>query len=83
MAFDKDKYWKNRKEGKRGQGELPKPQITPTDNEAERSFDNEGNMVIKNRAYRRRRIRLPGDNLFTKSTKTKKERKAFRKLGRR
>lgn len=28
MMFDKVKYWKNRKDGKRGQGELPKPEIT-------------------------------------------------------
>lgn len=82
MAFDKDKYWKNRKEGKRGQGELPKPQITES-GDAERGFDNAGNIIVKNRAFRRRRIRLPGDNLFTQKTKTKKERKAFRKLGRR
>lgn len=83
MAFDKDKYWENRKENKRGQGEIPKPRVVESTDGAERGFDNEGNIVVKNRAMRRRRIRLPGDNLFTQKTKTKKERKAFRKLGRR
>ena len=93
MTFDKDKYWENRKAGKRGQGELPKapaPKQSPTDT-AERGFDNNGNMIVKNRAYRRRKIRLPGDNRFTQKTWTddegyggisKKELKRKRKLGR-
>lgn len=29
MAFDKDTYWKNRKAGKRGQGEEPKAKVIP------------------------------------------------------
>jgi hypothetical protein len=91
MAFDKDKYWENRKAGKRGQGTIPRPKTVDTDNGAERGFDNDGNIIIKNRAYRRRRIRLPGDNQFTQKTwkgldgyegMTKAERKQKRKLGR-
>lgn len=92
MAFDKDKYWENRKAGKNGTGELPKPKVQETENSAERGFDNEGNIIVKNRAYRRRRIKLPGDNQFTQKTwkdmdggyggVTKAERKRTRKLGR-
>lgn len=56
--------------------------MTPT-NEAERGFDNDGNIIVKNRSYRRRKLKLPGSNIFTKKTMTKAERKKFRKLGRR
>lgn len=91
MAFDKDKYWENRKAGKRGQGTIPKARVVDTQNDAERGFDNDGNVIIKNRAYRRRKLKLPGDNQFTRKTwrgpegfegMTKAERKRTRKLGR-
>ena len=63
MAFDKDKYWENRKAGKAGTGEYivvpTKPVIPPT---ANISFDNSGQMVVKNRAFRRQRIKLPTAN---------------------
>ena len=80
MAFDKDKYWEQKKDNVGSK--RPKPKVTPT-GDAETSFDNEGRMVVKSRAYRRRPIKLPGDNLFTKKTITKAKRKALRKLGRR
>lgn len=46
------------------------------------SFDNDGNIVIKNRAYRRQRSKLPGANQYTKKKVTKADRKKQRKLGR-
>lgn len=74
MTFDKDKYWENRKAGRNGtyveptkvkkveQDEIPKG--------ATLSFDNDGNMVIKNRAYRRQRVRL-----YPKSSQLRKKNK--------
>lgn len=104
MTFDKEEYWKRRKntveeeqedeKGKkvkvqvpkplRGQGDKPLPVVKPnTDSKAQIGFDNEGHMIIKNRAYRRKSFRLPGEGAATKKTYTKEERKKLRKLGRR
>lgn len=108
MTFDKEEYWKRRKntipvldeEGEpkldddgneirepkplRGQGLYPQPVVMPNlDSKAEISFDNNGQMIIKNRAYRRRTVKLPGANSYTRKVMNKKERKAFRKKGRR
>lgn len=47
------------------------------------SFDNDGNIVVKNRAFRRRRFTLPGNENATKKKVTKAQRKKKRKLGRR
>lgn len=67
----------------RGQGDSPKPVVVPDlESGAQISFDNSGNMVQKNREYRRRRVRVPGDNAATKKTLTKDERKKLRKKGR-
>lgn len=76
MAFDKDKYWENRKSGKRGQGEessapVPGSKTIPAD--ANLAFTNEGTMVINNRAYRRYRPSLfPKSSQLRKSNKRKK-----------
>lgn len=62
MSFDKNEYWKNRKEGKRGQSvetsvtELADATLPQGANVG---FDNDGNMVLRNRAYRRKPMRLP------------------------
>lgn len=81
--FNKDEYWKNREAKQRGQGMIIKPKVVENpDSKAEIGFDNNGNMIAKNRAYRRRSIKLPGFNIFTRKQITKTERKKLRKLGR-
>jgi hypothetical protein len=73
MTFDKDKYWENRKEGKRGQGEValaPAKGVTKLPENAQISFTNDGSMVINNRAYRRRTV-----SLFPKSSQLRKKNK--------
>lgn len=57
--FDKDKYWKNREKGKRGQGEKPAPTITPNlDTASEVGFSADGKLVVKTRAWKRRHVKL-------------------------
>lgn len=68
MKFDKEQYWKNRKNKEtidgeeveapiRGQGKESKPKFRPNKN-VEIGFTNGGRTVVKNRAYRRKPIRL-------------------------
>lgn len=64
LSEDKQKYWANRIQGKSGMGEAPKPKVTPNTDGGQISFDNDGNMVVKTRAYRRKKpVR---DNQYTK-----------------
>lgn len=73
MKFDKELYWKNRQDGKRGQGvveKLPANAITP-DN-ARIGFTNDGELVAKNRAFRRQTTRLA---LKSSQLRKKKKRK--------
>lgn len=88
MIFDKILYWKNRnntvtvkdKDGKdveqrrpiRGQGVVPKPKRVEKDSGVSIGFDNEGHMVAKNRAFRRRRVSL---SLKTSQLRKKGKRK--------
>ena len=68
----------------RGQGEYPQPLVMPNPNsKAEIGFDNNGQMIVKNRAFRRRTVKLPDENVYTRKVMNKKERKEFRKKGRR
>lgn len=71
MGFDKDKYWKNRKEGKRGQDVESAPaKVTPSP--APIAFTNDGTMVLNTREYRRQRT-----SLFPKTRQLRK--RNFRK----
>lgn len=93
--FDKEEYWKRRnntitdedgnevRKPLRGEGDKIKPVYLPnTNSKAEMGFTNEGTIVLKNREYRRRKIRLEGASQFTKKQTSKKEVKRLRKLGR-
>lgn len=68
MAFDKKEYWKNRKDGKRGQGELEKLPSNAITQTGTIGFTNSGEMVMKNRAYRRTTV-----SLFPKSSQLRKK----------
>lgn len=68
--FDKEKYWKDRKDGKRGQGEEKKLRAKPSD--AEIGFSSDGSMIIKNRAWRRQKYSLPGTSPTKKKVNRKK-----------
>ena len=82
--FDKLKYWKNREEGKRGQGEVKKSPVLPdSNNPAEIGFDEKGQMLVKNRLYRRKKSKLPNQRSYTTKVLNKEERKKERKKGRR
>lgn len=71
LPRDKQVYWANRIQGIPGQGAKPaKSEIKPT-GEARTFFDNEGNMVVKNRLARRTRPITPP--YFTKSTHSLKK----------
>lgn len=73
--FNKEEYWKNREEGKRGQGDedislptLIKPSgITIT-------FNDVGQMVVQNRKYRRTSI-----SINDKKTIAKRKKNAYNK----
>lgn len=80
MAFDKDKYWKLRKEGKSGQ-EKPAPVVLP-DPSVKVIFDNEGRMVVNNRKYRRQKYSLPTTEV-DKATRNRIERKRKRQIAKR
>lgn len=68
----------------RGQGDTPKALVLPnTDSKAQIGFDENGQMVQKNREYRRQSFKLPGQRSATKKTITKAKRKVLRKKGRR
>lgn len=88
MTFDKDTYRKNREAGIRGQGAKPVPTPAKLSGEdipkgAEISFDEHGHILIKNRAYRRQRTLLPGEQSGSKKPKLNKDKlKLFRKKGR-
>lgn len=65
LSKEKQAYWKNRKVGKSGMPDLkPKPKVLSTPQDIQIGFDNDGKMVYKTRALRRRR--LPSDNEHTK-----------------
>lgn len=82
--FNKKEYWSRRnnvekikdpngkeievKKPLRGQGDKVKPTFTPNKT-AEIGFNNNGEMVLKNRAYRRKPIRLPKAQKITKRKK--------------
>jgi hypothetical protein len=67
----------------RGQGDKPIVPVKPDPNDkSEVGFDLNGNMIHKNRAFRRRNVRLPGEVSYTKKTYTREERKILRKKGR-
>lgn len=67
--IDKKDYWERRLKGLNGQEDLtPKPKVIKTPDNITIGFDNEGKMIAKTRAYRRKK--LPTDN-----TKTKKQNK--------
>jgi hypothetical protein len=73
MPFDKERYWINRKEGRRGQDDSTASPISKDNIEIDKapdnaviSFGNDGTLVVKNRAYRRQRVKLPGSNQYTK-----------------
>lgn len=73
MAFDKDAYWERRRAGK--QPIAKKPSGTDyVPSTASIGFDNDGNMVVLNRQYRRRKIQIEisADN---KPKKNKRKRK--------
>jgi len=71
LSPEKQQYWANRILGKKGQGEPPKPKYTEDHGGATTYSDNEGNMVVKNRAARRRRPITPP--YYTKSTHSLKK----------
>lgn len=60
--FDKQAYWKRRKQGLRGQEELPEPKLIKTSN-VMLGFDKGGNPVARNNRDRHRKI---VDRTFTK-----------------
>lgn len=72
MTFDKNKYWERRKEGKRGTEDSPAPVVHP-DPDLKIVFGNQGEMILNNRAYRRRAYRLPKEEV--KKTVKRKKRK--------
>lgn len=75
MTFDKEKYWENRKAGKNGTTvELTKKQVEQASvpEGATLTFDNDGSMVVKNRAFRRTKERLyPKTSQLRKKNKRK------------
>lgn len=64
LSKEKQEYWANRKKGISGMGEAPKPKITANTEGGQISFDNDGNMVVKTREYRRKKPTR--DNKYTK-----------------
>ena len=75
MAFNKEEYWKNRQEGKRGQGVdvtvAPAPVVPDT---ATIGFTEDGHLTIKNRAFRRTNTRIsPESSQLRKKGKRKKK----------
>jgi len=79
MAFDKDKYWENRKAGKRGQGvdkSAPAKGTSHIPSDANIVFTNEGTMVINNRAYRRQLLK---QSLHPKSSQLRKKKQRKKK----
>lgn len=76
MAFDKKEYWKNRKDGKRGQGEEKKPVVVPnTDGNVEMGFDENGRLVAKTRAWKRSTVKLRTKHLGIPPRKLAEHRK--------
>lgn len=71
LSPEKRQYWANRILGHPGQGPKPKKsEAKPTDGGIT-TFDNNGNMVIKNRAARRQRPAT--DPKYTKATHSLKK----------
>jgi len=73
MTFDKKLYWSNRNSGKRGQGEVPKiPQNSIVPDTATVGFTNDGQLIIKNRAFRRKNTKIaPKSSQLRKKGKRK------------
>lgn len=74
MAFDKETYWKNRKDGKRGQGvDVTVAPATIAPDTATVGFTEDGQLTIKNRKFRRTNVRLfPKSSQLRKKGKRKK-----------
>lgn len=75
MTFDKEDYWKNREQGKRGQdgGTATKHiGVSYAPIEARITFADDGGLVISNRAHRRRKEKF---NLSSSQTRKKQKRK--------
>lgn len=71
LSPEKQQYWANRIVGNPGTGPKPKKsEIKPT-GDAATYFDNDGNMVVKNRLARRQKE--PTDPMFTKATHSLKK----------
>lgn len=60
--FDKETYWKKRKQRLRGQESLPEPKLIQTSN-VMLGFDSTGRPVAKNRRVRRKKV---ADRTYTK-----------------
>jgi len=74
LPEEKQEYWRRRILGKNGQEKFnPKGKVIKTPEGMTVGFDNDGNMVAKNRALRRRK--LPTENKYTKSTKKNRKHK--------
>lgn len=94
MTFNKEEYWKNRNNTikkkdengktirvpapKRGQGTIPKGKIINT-SEVKIGFNNDGEIVVMNRAYRRRKLKLPKEKKVLSQKSKKKMRKRRKK----
>lgn len=64
---EKQYYWHRRLGGQNGQEDnRPKPTVFKTPDNITIGFDNEGRMVARTRAYRRKKV--PTDNKYTKNT---------------
>lgn len=75
VSFDKQKYWDNRKDGKRGQGVditvAPAPAVPDS---AVIGFSDDGKLIVKNRAFRRQRTKI-----HSKSSQLRKKGKRKKK----
>jgi len=71
LSPEKQQYWANRIRGLPGQGPKPKKPGVTLSSDVTTYFDNEGNMVTKNRAARRQRPTTPP--YYTKSNHAQKK----------
>lgn len=87
--FNKEEYWKNRnntvksKDGDgvevevskpiRGQGAAPSLIVSAKPSPAQLGFTADGQLIIKNRAFRRKRVILPGAVNAAKAKKARKK----------
>lgn len=71
LPKEKQAYWANRKKGQRGMPNIrPQPKVVKV-SDTTIGFDNDGNMIAKSRAVRRRK--LPSDPKYTKATHSLKK----------